>query len=111
MKGWMRAVWGSAPGPLSPSAVGQDRTAGEPPAPHTSPAANGAGKSFPNHREGCEARWQYESPSANEEIHQAGMRLAGQQAEAGHSFLDPQSGAVEPRHTGLGEMSGLMGLV
>lgn len=37
VKEGMRAVWGSAPAPLSPSTVGQGRTAGEPPAPDTSP--------------------------------------------------------------------------
>lgn len=35
VKGQMRAVWGSTPGPLSPSAVGQGKTAGEPPVPDT----------------------------------------------------------------------------
>lgn len=52
--GQRRAVWGSAPGPLSPSAVGQGRTASEPPAPDTSPVEKGAGESSPNHGEGWE---------------------------------------------------------
>lgn len=55
VKGQRRAVWGSVPGPLSPSAVGQGRTESEPSAPDTSPVPNGAGESSPNHGEGWEA--------------------------------------------------------
>lgn len=44
VKGGMKAVWGSTPGPLSPSAVGQGRTAHEPPAPNTSPALQTTGR-------------------------------------------------------------------
>lgn len=39
------------------------------------------------------------------------MRLAGQQAEARCSFLEPWSGAAALGRTGLGEMSGLTGMV
>lgn len=69
VKGGMRAVWGSTPGPLGPSTVGQGRTAGELPTLDTSPTAKGD----LNHRAGWDARLQWCSRSADEELHGEGV--------------------------------------
>lgn len=73
VKGGMRAVWGGTPGPLGPNTVGQGRTAGEVPTPDTSPTAKGDRESSLNHREGWDARMQWCSRSADEELHGAGV--------------------------------------